>query len=56
MATAQAIEVQQGLNEVVMNRVHRMIDDKAVGVQATTELLRSIPSAATISKGNRICR
>lgn len=39
MATAQAIEVQQGLNEVVMNRVHRMIDDKAVGVQATMERL-----------------
>lgn len=39
MATAQAIEVQQGLNEVVMNKVHRMIEDKAVGVQATMERL-----------------
>lgn len=31
--------VQQGLNEVVMNKVHRMIDGKAVGVQATMERL-----------------
>lgn len=30
---------QQGLNEVVMNKVHRMIDGKAVGVQATMERL-----------------
>lgn len=31
--------MQQGLNEVVMNRVQRMIDGKAVGVQATMERL-----------------
>ena len=31
--------VQQGLNEVVMNKVQRMIDGKAVGVQATMERL-----------------
>ena len=31
--------IQQGLNEVVMNKVHRMIDGKAVGVQATMERL-----------------
>lgn len=30
---------QQGLNEVVMNKVQRMIDGKAVGVQATMERL-----------------
>lgn len=30
---------QQGLNEVVINRVQRMIDGKAVGVQATMERL-----------------
>lgn len=30
---------QQGLNEVVMNKVHKMIDGKAVGVQATMERL-----------------
>lgn len=38
MATT-AIEVQQGLNEVVMNKVQRMIENKAVGVQATMERL-----------------
>lgn len=31
--------LQQGLNEVVMNKVHRMIDGKAVGVQATMQRL-----------------
>lgn len=31
--------VQQGLNEVVMNKVQKMIDGKAVGVQATMERL-----------------
>lgn len=31
--------LQQGLNEVVMNRVQQMIDGKAVGVQATMERL-----------------
>ena len=31
--------IQQGLNEVVMNRVQSMIDGKAVGVQATMERL-----------------
>ena len=31
--------MQQGLNEVVMNKVQRMIDGKAVGVQATMERL-----------------
>ena len=30
---------QEGLNEVVMNKVQRMIDGKAVGVQATMERL-----------------
>ena len=38
MATT-AIEVQQGLNEVVMNKVQRMVENKAVGVQATMERL-----------------
>ena len=33
------VTVQQGLNEVVMNKVKRMIDGKAVGVQATMERL-----------------
>lgn len=33
--------LQQGLNEVVMNKVQRMIDGKAVGVQATMERLLS---------------
>ncbi len=31
--------IQQGLNEVVMNRVQNMIDGKAVGVKATMERL-----------------
>lgn len=31
--------VQQGLNEVVINKVQRMIDGKAVGVQATMQRL-----------------
>jgi len=35
----QAMTVQRGLNEVVMNKVQRMIDGKAVGVQATMERL-----------------
>lgn len=39
MQTAADINVQQGLNEVVMNKVHRMINGKAVGVQATMERL-----------------
>ena len=30
---------QQGLNDVVINKVQRMIDGKAVGVQATMERL-----------------
>ena len=38
MATT-AIEVQQGLNEVVMNKVQKMVENKAVGVQATMERL-----------------
>lgn len=38
MQTAQ-VTLQQGLNEVVMNKVQRMIDGKAVGVQATMERL-----------------
>lgn len=33
------VTVQQGLNEVVMNKVKRMIDGKAVGVKATMERL-----------------
>lgn len=37
--TTTAIEVQQGLNEVVMNKVQRMVENKAVGVQATMERL-----------------
>lgn len=35
----QTTELQQGLNEVVMNKVQRMIDGKAVGVKATMERL-----------------
>lgn len=35
----QTTELQQGLNEVVMNKVQRMIDGKAVGVRATMERL-----------------
>lgn len=38
MQTAE-VTLQQGLNEVVMNKVQRMIDGKAVGVQATMERL-----------------
>ena len=38
MATAN-VTVQQGLNEVVMNKVQKMIDGNAVGVQATMERL-----------------
>lgn len=38
MQTAQ-MTLQQGLNEVVMNKVQKMIDGKAVGVQATMERL-----------------
>ncbi|CAG9867129.1 hypothetical protein [Bacteroides ovatus] len=37
----QTTELQQGLNEVVMNKVQRMIDGKAVGVRATMERLVS---------------
>lgn len=33
----QTTELQQGLNEVVMNKVQRMIDGKKVGVQTTME-------------------
>lgn len=36
---AKTTELQQGLNEVVMNKVQRMIDGKAVGVRATMERL-----------------
>ena len=41
MATMTMTEptLQQGLNEVVMNKVQRMIDGKSVGVQATMERL-----------------
>ena len=38
MATSN-VTVQQGLNEVVMNKVQKMIEGKAVGVQATMERL-----------------
>ena len=38
MQTAE-VTLQQGLNEVVMNKVQKMIDGKAVGVQATMERL-----------------
>lgn len=34
-----ATTVQQGLNEVVMNKVQKMIEGKAAGVQATMERL-----------------
>ena len=37
--TTNNATVQQGLNEVVTNKVRRMIDGKAVGVQATMERL-----------------
>lgn len=36
---AKTTELQQGLNEVVMNKVQRMIDGKAVGVKETMERL-----------------
>lgn len=36
---AQTTKLQQGLNEVVMNKVQRMIDGKAVGVRETMERL-----------------
>lgn len=39
MATTAAIDLQQGLNQVVMNKVQSMIDGKAMGVQATMERL-----------------
>lgn len=39
MEATAAMTHQQGLNEVVMNKVQRMIDGKAVGVQATMERL-----------------
>lgn len=39
MVNSEAVTLQQGLNEVVMNKVQRMIDGKAVGVKATMERL-----------------
>lgn len=39
MTQTNEITLQQGLNEVVMNKVQHMIDGKAVGVQATMERL-----------------
>lgn len=39
MQTTATTDLQQGLNEVVMNKVQRMIDGKAVGVKATMERL-----------------
>lgn len=39
MSTTAAIDLQQGLNQVVMNKVQSMIDGKAMGVQATMERL-----------------
>ena len=39
MVTTAAIDLQQGLNQVVMNKVQSMIDGKAMGVQATMERL-----------------
>lgn len=38
-ATTVTTDLQKGLNEVVINRVQRMIDGKAKGVQATMERL-----------------
>ena len=35
--TATPMTHQEGLNQVVINKVQRMIDGKAVGVQATME-------------------
>ena len=37
----QTTELQQGLNEVVMNKIQRMIDGKAVGVRETMDRLIS---------------
>ena len=39
MVTTQTSELQQGLNEVVINKVQRMIDGKQAGVQAAMERL-----------------
>lgn len=40
MTTAtMTTDLQKSLNEVVMNKVHSMIDGKAAGVQATMERL-----------------
>lgn len=39
MVNSEAVTLQQGLNEVVMNKVQHMIDGKAVGVKATMERL-----------------
>lgn len=39
MVTTATTDLQMGLNQVVMNKVQRMIDGKAVGVQATMERL-----------------
>ena len=39
MATNVTIDLQMGLNQVVMNKVQKMIDGKAVGVQATMSRL-----------------
>lgn len=39
MAATAAIDLQAGLNQVVMNKVQSMIDGKATGVQATMERL-----------------
>lgn len=38
-ASATTMTQQEGLNQVVINKVQRMIDGKAVGVQATMERL-----------------
>ena len=39
MATTVTTDLQKGLNEVVINKVQRMIDGKAQGVQATMSRL-----------------
>ena len=39
MATTATTDLQKGLNEVVINKVQRMIDGKAQGVQATMSRL-----------------
>lgn len=39
MATTATTDLQMGLNQVVMNKVQKMIDGKAVGVQATMSRL-----------------